>query len=337
VFLRLNNLVALMKDDKSTRPIGMGSIYRKICSSIMLAYTFQGHPAFGGESFNQHHFANLQFGLDSKGTEKIIHFFDLFAELNPEYDQFFADGSNAFNSVSRLLGIEEAHTFFPQFTPFLMKIYNEESFGCYFGLKQGVQKIKSREGFHQGCSLASWLYCMASQPFLRKLATILQVNSAKGAVKAFIDDLNIASDTHKTLEALRCIETDGKTIGYKLNRKKGAFLLGKCSSELEALQKKNLLISEFALHPEVIKIHPENLANPDIGQVLYGAKVLGAFLGADSYIQAQLIKKEQELRAVKDAIIKVYDSQIKFLMLQWCFTNLLITNELWLQANFTNF
>ena len=114
-------------------------------------------------------------------------------EAHPENDVFLADASNAFNSSSKLKALEEAHKYFPQMTPFLMKLYYEDSFGCYFGLKVGLQKIPSVEGKTQGCKLGSWLWCMANQPFLKGLANILLTNSAhtSGALKSFIDDTNL--------------------------------------------------------------------------------------------------------------------------------------------------
>ena len=319
-FLRLNNLIAIEKPDKTIRPIGMGSIFRKLCCGIFLAYTFQGHPMFQGESFNKMHFSNLQYGVDSMGSEKIIHYFDLFMEANPESDVFFADGSNAFNSTSRLKGIEEAHTYFPQMTPFLMKIYYENNYGCYFGLKEGVQKIPSVEGLVQGCILGSWLWCMSNHSFLKGLSNILVTDSIQtsGTIKSFIDDTNLGGKTPKMFEALRYMFTEGPKIGFTLNKKKGAYLLGKCSTDLEAVQKKTQLIEEFGLEPDVIRIHPDNLAT-SIGPSLYGSKVLGAYVGDPIYIRNQLVKKENELRDAKDAIMRLSHKQIQYLLLKWCY------------------
>ena len=323
VFLRLNTLVALEKSDKGVRPVGMGCMLRKTCCGIFLSYTFQGHPFFQGESFNKMHFGNLQYGVDSKGTEKINHFFEIFSEINPESDLFFVDGCNAFNSVSRLAGLEESHKWFPQMTPFLMQIYYEDSYGCYFGLKEGVQKIKSQEGFHQGCPLASWLYCMAYHPFIKGLADILSVNEVQteSALKVFIDDTNLAAKFPIMRESIRHMITEGSKIGFKFNSKKGAYLLAACPSDLEAIYKKNCLIDEFGLHPDIIRIHPTNLQHSDIGQSLYGAKVLGVFLGADAYIQSQLSKKITEMERIKNVLIKVDDKQILYLLLVWCYCN----------------
>jgi hypothetical protein len=65
-FLRLNKLVAIPKPDDSIRPIGMGSIFRKLCSSIVFTQTFAPHADFAGNSFNSSYFQNLQYGVDKR-------------------------------------------------------------------------------------------------------------------------------------------------------------------------------------------------------------------------------------------------------------------------------
>jgi hypothetical protein len=319
-FLRLNYLIALPKDGsaESIRPIGIGSLYRTTPSTFFLNYTFQSHPSYNGESFNTAHFRNLQYGVDSKGTEKITHYFETYSEVYPENDIFFADAANAFNSLSRLQGLEQVFKYFPQMIPFLMNIYHEESFGCYFGLKEGVQKIPSKEGFHQGCRLACWLYSMSFQPFLKQLSAIVNIEE-DGAIKAYVDDSNLGAPTTKMIEAIRHIQTEGKKIGFTLNPKKGALLLGKCATHAEAATKKLRYITELGLHPDTIKIHPENQNSRSDRD--YGAKVLGAYIGQDEFVEDQLKKKESELTQVRNGILSVTGKQIKFLMLSMCFVN----------------
>ena len=68
-------------------------------------------------------------------------------------------------------GIVEAFKYFKDQIPFINKIYLEESFGCYYGLVEGVQKVESHEGFRQGCILACWLYSMSFH--LKQLSDIM--------------------------------------------------------------------------------------------------------------------------------------------------------------------
>ena len=220
-FIRMNHLIGIKKQSSSNdidspiRPVAMGGSIRKICSGIFLSQTFHPHFAYDGNSFNKFHFKDIQYGVDSRGTEKIIHFFEHYAEANPTHDIFFCDAQNAFNSLSRHLGLEEVYKFFPDLIPFLNQIYMKDSYGCYFGLNEGIQKIKSTEGWHQGCILACWLFCMTFQPFLQKLKN--DVIGNQGTLKVYIDDTTLGAPTNILFEALRYILAEGIKFGFKLN------------------------------------------------------------------------------------------------------------------------
>jgi hypothetical protein len=312
-FLRLNNLIALPKKDGSVRPIGIGSVWRKTISSLLLSETFAPSQHYQSAAFNSGHFKNIQFGVDKRGCEKIIHDFNHHVEVHQDHDVLFADASNAFNSLSRQKGLEETFKFFPDHIPFLRELYLKDSFGGYFGFKQGIKLIQSKEGFHQGCTQACWLFSMAFQPFLTSLTHIVGHN---GIVKALVDDTNIAAPTDKMFESLTHITVEGRKIGFHMNPKKGTLLLGKCSSRIEALAKKDRYMSTFGLIDSVIQIHPDNMPGPCFH---YGAVVLGSYIGQPAYIQAEIVKKSAQLVKVKDDILKVPNKQIQFLILNWCF------------------
>jgi hypothetical protein len=314
-YLRINNLVALPKKDGSVRPIGMGSVWRKIISSHFFSETYVPclHYA-ASSSFNDGHFKGLQFGTLPRGCETILHSFNHHVEARQDQDTLFADASNAFNSLSRQKGLEETFKYFPDHIPFLREIYLKPSFGAYFGLKQGIKLIPSKEGFHQGCIQACWLFSMAFHPFLR---TLVQIVGHTGIVKALVDDTNISATTAKMFEAITHINSEGRKIGFMMNPKKGALLLGRCSSRLEALQKKDSYMSTFGLIDSVIHIHPDNMPGPGTN---YGAIVLGSFIGHSAYIQSEVANKCVQLEKVKQDILKVSNKQIQFLMLIWCYS-----------------
>jgi len=312
-FLRLNKLVAIPKPDDSIRPIGMGSNFRKLCSSIVFTQTFAPHADFAGNSFNSSYFQNLQYGVDKRGCEKILLSFHQYMQTHADHDVLCCDASNAFNSLSRLRGIEEAFKYFKDQIPFINKIYLEESFGCYYGLVEGVQKVESREGFHQGCILACWLYSMSFHPFLKQLSDIMGANV--GLVKAFVDDTTIAGPTSKILEVCTHMVTEGGNIGFKFNANKSTILLGKTLTEDEAIMKKNQYIA-LGFNDSCIHIHPDNLPGSSLS---YGAKLLGSFIGSDEFIRSKIIAKAEKLKKVADNIKKVESKQIQFLLLGQCF------------------
>ncbi|MEY4350407.1 MAG: hypothetical protein RL078_454, partial [Bacteroidota bacterium] len=312
-FLRLNKLVAIPKPDDSIRPIGMGSIFRKLCSSIIFTQTFSSHADFDGNPFNESYFKNLQYGVDERGCEKILLCFQQYLQLHPDHDLLCCDARNAFNSLSRLKGLEETFKYFKDLIPFMNKMYLEESFGCYYGLAEGVQKIESREGFHQGCILACWLFSMAFHPFLKQLSDIMETD---GLVKAFVDDTTIAGTKTKILEALQVISAEGESIGFKLNVNKSVILLGRTETDAEALAKKSEYMT-LGFSESCILIHPDNLPGSSAS---YGTKLLGCFIGHEDFIRSRIQAKAEKLKKIAGNMQKKVDSkQIQFLLLGQCF------------------
>ena len=127
-FLRDNELCAIPKGDTDVRPIGMGNSIRKICSTLFL--TFVNTRAENG-SFNDLHFGKVQLGMAEGGCEKIIHSVRTHAQLYPDKDFFFSDADNAFNRISRNVGLAEVKKHFPFFFPFISQIYGKDSNGWF--------------------------------------------------------------------------------------------------------------------------------------------------------------------------------------------------------------
>ena len=66
----------------------------------------------------------------------------------------------------------------------------------------------------------------------------------------------------------------------------------------------------------MIRIHPDKM--------LYGAKVLGSYVGSEESIANRLEKKLAELKKEADAITMVGSLQIQYLLLRWCFCQKII-------------
>ena len=58
--------------------------------------------------------------------------------------------------------------------------------------------------------------------------------------------------------------------------------------------------------------------------MLYGAKVLGSYVGSEESIANRLDKKLAELKKEADAITTVGSLQIQYLLLRWCFCQKII-------------
>ena len=76
----------------------------------------------------------------------------------------------------------------------------------------------------------------------------------------------------------------------------------------------------FDFDPAMIRIHPDNGG----GKMLYGAKVLGSYVGSEESIANRLEKKLAELKKEADAITTVGSFQVQYLLLRWCFCRKII-------------
>ena len=114
--------------------------------------------------------------------------------------------------------------------------------------------------------------------------------------------------------ALDFVFDEGPEVGYHLKRTKGIYLLGRSEDRAEAVRRKLALIARFHFDPAMIRIHPDNGGD----KLLYGAKVLGSYVGSEESIANRLEKKLAELKKEADAITMVGSLQV---MLQ-CYATL---------------
>ena len=316
--LRNTVLISLQKDPNDptkVRPIGMGHILRKLCCIVCLTYIYQAHEE-SGDTFLKSVFGDLQYGMESKGTEKVFHAMNYSFQKYPDRDRFVADGINGFNNQSRLLALEKLHQYFPQMTPFFMQIYYPDSKGSYLG-SDGVQIVLSKEGSHQGDVFANFLYCLSDLDHSRALQQLVE---GRGMAKMYVDDKNFHAEHDAMKDVLTHLIHEGPKVGYFLNRRKSVYLLGRCQSNQEAQRRKENLMEEFGLSDDMIRIHPDNGGDIDT----YGVTVLGSHLGTTAFIRAKLDTKVKELEDVSESILTVNSKQIQFLMLRWCFSQMLI-------------
>ena len=316
--LRNTVLISLQKDPNDptkVRPIGMGHILRKLCCIVCLTYIYQARDE-SGDTFLKTVFGDLQYGMESKGTEKVFHAMNYSFQKYPDRDVFVADGINGFNNQSRLLALEKLHRYFPQMTPFFMQIYYPDSKGSYLG-SNAVQVVLSKEGSHQGDVFANFLYCLSDLDHSRALQHLVE---GRGMAKMYVDDKNFHAEHDAMKDVLTHLINEGPKVGYFLNRRKSVYLLGRCQSNQEAQRRKQSLIEGFGLSDDMIRIHPDNGGDVET----YGATILGSHLGTAAFIRAKLDVKVKELKDVSKSIQTVNSKQIQFLMLRWCFTQMLI-------------
>ena len=169
--------------------------------------------------------------------------------------------------------------------------------------------IPSLEGVHQGDVLGSWIHCMTTLPFIQELANLV---GEDGSSKFFFDGGNLSAFFTEITQALDYIFDEGPEVGYHLKRTKGIYLLGRCEDRVKALRRRMELITRFDFDPATIRIHPDNGGE----KLLYGAMVLGSYVGSEESIANKLEKKLAELKKKADAIITVGSLQIQYFFLK---------------------
>jgi hypothetical protein len=195
-------------------------------------------------------------------------------------------------------------------------MYGSDSEGWFFGLEEGLQIVKSQEGYHQGDVMGPWLYCVSIQPFLRSLRDVL---GDAGFIKYFIDDGNVTGDFDGMVKAIEFIKQEGPKYGYTLNLNKGTYLLGRCGSDT-ALARKNTLMG-LGLSESIIVLHPDDEPS-SIGD--YGVTALGSYIGSDLFICSKLARKVASLEEDAGHIKQLENHQLQNLLLRLCFSQMSI-------------
>jgi hypothetical protein len=312
--------IAIPKDGGDIRPIGKVGLERKIAAKSLLKL----HQNRINDTFK-----GLQYGSDKLGCEKIIHHLRVTRELHPDYDCWCPDGKNAFNNSNRRRGLLETIENIPYMFSFLNMIYGRKSTLWYFGLEDGIQNISSVEGSQQGCNLGNLLCGLA---FLGLVSSISEILNGVGWTKFYVDDGNVCTTFEKMISVIEFVTQEGSRFGYTLQTQKGAYLMAECGSMQTALERKNRLI-QAGLAEHVIHIHPNDyvrnseeelqelniIEEAKLAKQMYGAKVLGAFIGHDDYVKKCLNEKYVSLCNESQKLLKVESVQNRNLLLRWCY------------------
>ena len=324
------------KSETDIRPLGKVNLDRKIAGATLLKmYRFYVMEIFG----------DLQYAIDPKGTEKIVHSIRIGMEAHPEYDFFAPDAANAFNRCNREIGLFETMTNLPTMFPFTKFLYGSESSTWFHGMNDGIQNIRCQEGSQQGCNLGNFLCGMAFLPFIRSLSAVIQEKGEEAVfTKFFVDDGNVFCPFDTMHHAIEHMIMQGKSYGYHMNMQKSVYLMGRCGSFQLAQDRKSQLTS-YGLNPENIHIHPSDYElsplNDNFQSVFrekYGAKVLGSFIGSPQFIAKQLDLKLQSLEQEAEKVLMCNDLQQRYIFSRYCFgqkiNHILRTTDLRLTEDF---
>lgn len=315
--LRDNHQVALLKPNGDIRPIGMGSVIRKIASSVCFQYTQQ--------EFNKRHFVKDQLALVPGGIEHAVHSFQIAYENEVETEKDWhivsLDADNAFNKASRFVGLSETKKHIPEMLPVMREMYLDDSNGWYYGLASGIEAIKSAEGYHQGDTMAGWGFLMTLNPLLKSLEE--KIKDAFGERehwmgKYYVDNLTFSASWPVMQVILSHIELEGKKYGFTFSKSKGDIIVPEQRSSQQAQLFKQKYAS-LGFSPEIIKLHPANTTNDVEAKMNYGLKLLGSFVGTEEFIQHQLNLYLDELTIVAEKLIAFPNIQGRSLLFRYCF------------------
>jgi hypothetical protein len=289
------------------RPVCVCGVLRKLGAS-------EGFQA--SMPFNKEHFKGTNLAFEPSGPEQIVHSMQTALQVFPSRDSFFADGINAFNSCVREEAFEQIMDNHPRPFPHIRAMYLNSSVVWYYGLSDQIHPIDCEIGAQQGDVWGTWIFCMALQPFFKSIQTDL---GEDGLALFYVDDSNFCATHHAMLRTIASLKQRGPKYGYYLNPDNGVYLIGKCDSNEEALERKMNLI-ELGLNPAIIRLHPDNEPVGADAAAHYGGKVLGSFVGSLEYIQSQLSLKLTEFLSPMKNLKKCNYIQDKYLLLRFCFS-----------------
>ncbi len=112
------------------------------------------------------------------------------------------------------------------------------------------------------------------------------------------------------LETILTIQTDGPRYGYHINPDKGTYLLGRCETSSEAIERKAALVR---------LVHPDNSPIPVEAAIHYGGKYLVLSSALRNYIDSQLRNRLQDLRSLGVQVKNFPYIQDRYFLLRFCF------------------
>ena len=316
--LKYSSLFALKKDDFGrVRPIAMGETLRKMNASLIVQIVKAEAKEF---------FKGAQFGLESMGTEKILHAINYMRDLHPNWDLICLDHKNAFNLIERSAISSRLMTQFPHLVNYFRTYYFDSSSLLLCDPDTlDIYEFFSCLGVQQGDPMGTFLFAVATILHVRKIIEIVE----SGIAPALHDDINIVATFEKSLQALRYMLDEGINIGLFLQPAKTTILLGQCPSPEDALARKVayqvLLGLTDAEADKCIKIHPLNGTTEDICSALdksYGVRILGAPVGSDIFIKDWLaifiLKLKKEAKQLQSEVSSL---QVQWSLIYYCLRN----------------
>ena len=206
--------IAIPKDDKGAlRPIVIGHVLLRLLGSYALRHLSKEVQAFFLTPLP------LQFGVGvPSGCELVAAAITAHLNSNQSHIDISCDARNAFNSWCRSQMWDTLTTHFPSLVSLVKLMYGSPSSILFFEPGSGLTEVLNSVGCKQGCSLGSFLFCLAIHPIL----TQLQTEFPDLLIIAYCDDVHIVGDPARAITAYhRWSYLYGSTLQGELRNDKG--------------------------------------------------------------------------------------------------------------------
>jgi hypothetical protein len=195
-FLNTGRGVVISKNEQGeVRPIVIGRILLRLIGSLAMSELSTDIQAFFLKPSSA-----IQFGVGMQGgCELMATAIALHLEAHEDHVDVSCDARNAFNSWCRSQLWDPLYKNFSSIYTFVKLVYGEAADIIFSEDGAGTEKILNSVGSRQGCSLGSFLYCLAIHPLLQ----ILQAEFPDLLVLAYCDDIHIAGPPERAFIAYK--------------------------------------------------------------------------------------------------------------------------------------
>lgn len=315
-----NNAPRLSDGSVAVRPAQSGGHLRKLAAKQFKVVNRGAVEKFMGDT---------QVGETRDGLTKLvqmaIHALD--TQLGDE-DLCLIDNHNAFNEISRELGVHETRRRFPSLAPHLQLMYDSDTDAVFYGLRQGTQLLPQQEGSQQGCVLGGFMFNVASLQLINKLDALLKDKEASNNVRAFarayFDDASLFARPDRMREALLLLGIEGKRIGCLLNLPKTVIIMGprgsydKALADVEAYAQLGLPYVNIRMSPRDV---PDNWVYiKKLTDVRHGARLLGGAIGSHAFKAAFYRDLVKSLETEASRLADVQDTTLRLDLFIKCFS-----------------